>query len=226
MSFATTPQNHPALSVASTAELQVVSTGTLVDGDLAFVQVDGTGISSWWRLSKSATTTVPATGTIYSGDSTLGVGAGRWFRLGFNGLGGNTVIATQAVNDATFWPVGGLATQLSCSIVTSGTRLWVEFSASGVSVALGTGETARLYVTTGGVGPTELTNAALGGGGIGTSETTVALDTFNMGFCRLLTGLTAGTNVVEIYCDATGATAQCNPEATTTHHATLRVTEV
>ena len=96
----------------------------------------------------------------------------------------------------------------------------------GVSVALGTGARSLLYVTTGGVGPTLLTNATLGGGGVGTSETTVALDTFNMGFCRLLTGLTAGTNVVEVYCDADGATAQCNPTATATHHATLRVTEV
>ena len=82
-------RNHPAKSSRSPSPPPpncVVSTGTLVDGDLAFVQVDGTGISSWWRLSKSATTTVPATGPSTAATRRLGVGAGRWFRLGFNGL--------------------------------------------------------------------------------------------------------------------------------------------
>lgn len=225
MSLATCPQNHPALSVATVAELQVVSTGALVDGDMAFVQADG----GWWRLSKSSTTSIAsgaASGIIYNGDSALGVNAGRWFRLGYNGLAGNTVIAFQSADDATFWPVGGFATQLACTITTSSTRLWVDFSASGVTVALGVLVESTLYVTTGGGAATALTNAAYGGGGIGTMETTVALDTFNLSYKRLLTGLTAGVNTIEIYCDATGATAQCNADTNPIHHATLRVTEV
>lgn len=224
MSLATSPTHNPALSVATFNELRAIQTGTLVDGDMAFVTAD----NSVWRLAKSSTTSVAsgeASGIGYSSESNAATGAGRWFRLGYNGMAGNTVIARQTGNDATFFPVAGLASQLSCVITTSSTRLWVEFTASGLGGAATTAVAMQLYVNT--VAVTGAAGAApFGGGGAGTTRTVAVNDTFNLCYSRLLTGLTQGVNTIEAYCVATGGDAAVNPTATATHHATLRVTEV
>lgn len=226
MSLATAPQHHASLSVPTFNELRTIQTGALVDGDLAFVTAD----NSVWRLSKSSTASVASgetSGIGYSSESNAATGAGRWFRLGYNGLGGNTIMARLNATDANFWPVGGPTSKLSCTITTSSTRLWVTYSACGVADGACTAATMQLYVNTGGAGLVAVTDANFGLGGGGTTTTFLVTTRFQQSFSRLLTGLTAGVNVVEAYMDGTAGEGECNvAAASTNHHAVLKVTEV
>lgn len=231
MTLAVSPQNNPSLSVASTDALQAVETGGLVDGDLAYVQTDAiTSTPSYWRLDKSSTaaTTSGATrGVLYTNNSTLGTNAGRWFRLGYSGLGGNSIMARVNANDATFWPSGVATSKLSCTITTSSTRLWVTYSASGIADGAATAATMQLYVNTGGAGLVALTDLLHGFGGGGTTTTFAVATFFSQQYSRLLTGLTAGVNIIEAYMTGTGGNGLCTVEdAAQQHHAVLRVTEV
>lgn len=221
MPLANQPVHTPSLSVATFNELRAIQTGTLVDGDIAFVTAD----NSAWRLSKSSTTVVTsleASGIGYSSESNAAVGAGRWFRLGINGFAGNSVVERATGTNAAFWPLAGLAAaQLSCVITTSSSRLWVEFTASGTGGAATTAVSSQLYVNT-----VALTAATFGTGGAGTTTTVINNATFSLVYKRLLTGLTQGVNTIAIHCAAVGGNAACSPAVSTFNHATLRVTEV
>lgn len=220
MPLANQPVHTPSLSVATFNELRAIQTGTLVDGDIAFVTAD----NSAWRLSKSSTTVVTsleASGIGYSSESNAAVGAGRWFRLGINGFAGNTVVARATGTDAAFFPAAAPATKLSCVITTSSTRLWVEFTASGTGGAATTAASMTLYVNT-----VALTAATFGTGGCGTTTTILNNATFSLVYKRLLTGLTQGVNTIEAYGGAAGGNAACSPAVSALNHATLRVTEV